>query len=168
MRLEVNEPSPRYAADLAAAAQRGDLPDVNVWLALAVIEHPHHAAAADYWQRGAAPQLWFNRVTMLALVRLLCQPKVMGPAAALELTRAIDVYRGFAALPEVGLQREPDACDAELQRLAAPAHPPLPARLWTDAYLAAFAITAGLRLVTFDRDFDRFAGLHVLRLNTFA
>ena len=162
MKLEVNEPSPRYAVDLAAA-QRGDLPDVNVWLALAVNEHPHHAAAADYWQAGATRQLWFNRVTMLALVRLLCQPKVMGPAA-LELARAVDVYRRFAALPEVGLQPEPDACDTELQRLATPAQAPLPARLWTDAYLAAFAIAAGLRLVTFDRDFDRFAGLQVLRL----
>ncbi|MFY7913869.1 MAG: PIN domain-containing protein [Rubrivivax sp.] len=33
---------------------------------------------------------------------------------------------------------------------------PLPARLWTDAYLAALARASGLRLVTFDRDFERF------------
>jgi predicted nucleic acid-binding protein len=29
-------------------------------------------------------------------------------------------------------------------------------KLWMDAYLAAFAITGGLRLVTFDKDFRKF------------
>lgn len=40
----------------------------------------------------------------------------------------------------------------------------LPARLLTDAYLAAFAESAGLRMVTFDKDFERFEGLDCLRL----
>jgi len=159
MRLEAAEPR----APAFGTTTTGDLPDVNVWLALAVQEHPHHAAARDYWQHAGAPHLWFNRVTMLALVRLLCQPKVMGDAA-LELAEAFDVYRRFAALPEVGLLHEPDACESELRRLAAPPKPTLPARLWTDAYLAAFAVSAGLRLVTFDRDFERFADLSCFRL----
>ena len=34
----------------------------------------------------------------------------------------------------------------------------------TDAYLAAFAISGDLRLVTFDRNFERFPGLDALRL----
>ena len=38
--------------------------------------------------------------------------------------------------------------------------------LWTDAYLAAFANCAGLRLVTFDEGFYRFKGLDVLILTT--
>ena len=38
-------------------------------------------------------------------------------------------------------------------------------RLWTDAYLAAFALAGGHRLVTFDQDFLRFPGLEVLRLS---
>lgn len=29
-------------------------------------------------------------------------------------------------------------------------------KVWMDAYLAAFAITSGLRFVTFDRDFQKF------------
>ena len=33
-------------------------------------------------------------------------------------------------------------------------------------YLAAFAAAGGLRLVTFDRDFGRFEGLHLLRLSS--
>ena len=40
----------------------------------------------------------------------------------------------------------------------------LPAGLCTDAYLAALAITNGWRLVSFDRDFERFQGLDRLAL----
>jgi len=32
----------------------------------------------------------------------------------------------------------------------------LPNRLWTDGWLAATAEAAGLRMVTFDQDFERF------------
>lgn len=35
---------------------------------------------------------------------------------------------------------------------------------WTDAYLAAFAIAAGMQLVTLDRGFREFRGLDVLLL----
>ncbi|MDP1902558.1 MAG: hypothetical protein Q8K96_19230 [Rubrivivax sp.] len=114
----------------AAGGDHGDLPDVNVWLALAVQEHPHHAAARQYWANEAAARLHFCRVTMLGLVRLLTQPRLMGPATMRR-------YVGAG----------------------------LPARLITDAYLAAFAAACGLRLVTFDRDFGRFEGLHLLRLS---
>jgi predicted nucleic acid-binding protein len=40
----------------------------------------------------------------------------------------------------------------------------LPARLCTDAQLAALAIGNGWRLVSFDRDFERFEGLERLPL----
>ncbi len=40
----------------------------------------------------------------------------------------------------------------------------LPARLCADAHLAALAIANGWRLVSFDRDFERFEGLERLPL----
>ena len=40
----------------------------------------------------------------------------------------------------------------------------VPARLCTDAYLAAVAIVNGWRLVSFARDFERFEGLERLAL----
>jgi predicted nucleic acid-binding protein len=43
--------------------------------------------------------------------------------------------------------------------------PKLSSRLLTDAYFAALARRAGLRLVTFDGDFERFGQLPVLRLS---
>jgi len=150
--------SRRYAAGPAEAD--GDLPDVNVWLALAVQQHSHHDAALAYWQGEAAQLLWFCRVTMLGLVRLLTQPRLMEPDA-LDAAPALAAYDRFAGLPEVGLHSEPLGCDTEMRRLTAAG---LPARLLTDAYLAAFATSANLRLVSFDRDFTRFAGLQLLRL----
>lgn len=138
----------------------GELPDVNVWLALVHAGHPHHAAARRWWaERGAGP-VWFCRVTMLGLVRLLAQPRVMGPGV-LGASAAICVYAKIARAPGVGLLPEPASCEAAYQQLV---RPELPARLLTDAYLAAFAQSAGLRLVTFDRDFSRFAGLDRLEL----
>ena len=137
-----------------------DLPDVNVWLALAIKQHPHHDVAAAYWSELAGRRVWFCRITMLGLVRLLCQPKVMGNQA-LSLTQSLATYERFASLPEIGFQAEPSNCTGKLQQLLSL---DVPARLLTDAYLAAFAKAGGLRLVTFDRDFERFAGLDCLHL----
>lgn len=136
----------------------GDLPDINVWLALAVQEHPHHAAAARYWSEAqdARPSgFWFCRVTMLGLVRLLCQPKVVGEGA-LQLPAAWAVYQGFRAVPGVGLLNDPADCEQHLAPHLSQEGEPLPPRCWTDAYLAAMAQSAGLRLVSFDKDFQRF------------
>jgi uncharacterized protein len=141
--------------------EAGDLPDLNVWLALAVTEHPHHRAAQAYWREEAAARVWFCRVTMLGLVRLLAQPKLMGEAT-LSLRDAYDAYLRFAALPEVSLCTEPASCE---QLLASLLEPATPARLWTDAYLAAFALAGGMRLVTFDRDFARFDAVPRLQLS---
>lgn len=154
----------RLAPGPSAAATRGDLPDVNVWLALSAPAHPHHETAQSYWRQDELPRVWFNRVTMLALLRLLCQPKVMG-AATISLPRATAVYEHFMEMPEVGFLNEPAPCAALFTRMLAGTNgaAPLP-RLVTDMYLAAFATTAGLRMVTFDRDFLRFEGLNMLRL----
>ena len=139
-----------------------DLPDVNVWLALSVSHHPHHARALAYWREEAAARASFCRVTMLGLVRLLTQPRVMGDAA-MTPRAAFELWSRWRQLPEVSLSEEPPTLDVTYQRLLEPA---LPARLMTDAYLAALALAAGLRLVTFDADFRRFAGLDLLLLQT--
>jgi hypothetical protein len=138
----------------------GDLPDLNVWLALAVQEHPHHGVATRYWQEAAARRVCFCRVTMLGLTRLLTQPKLMGQGV-LGLRNAHDTYKRFAALAEVDFCPESADCEFVLDKLVTAA---TPARLATDAYLAAFAMSQGLRLVSFDKDFSRFEGLDHLRL----
>lgn len=57
-----------------------DLPDLNVWLALVWPDHSHHRQAVHYWEQQAAEQVLFCTVTALGLIRLMCQPKLMGSA----------------------------------------------------------------------------------------
>jgi len=68
----------------------------------------------------------------------------------------------FLALPEVQSLVEPAGLDEQLGRFCDLGR--TSPNLWTDAYLAAFAKCAGLRLVTFDHAFARFAGLELLTL----
>mgnify|MGYP002129610921 CR=1 FL=1 len=72
-------------------------------------------------------------------------------------------YRQFLALPVVCWLPEPAGTDAHFESLTKGngfIH-----RLWTDAYLAAFAQANPCRLVSFDADFNRFAGLDFLHLS---
>jgi len=146
-----------------AYGELGDLPDLNVWLALAVDSHVHFERARRYWREEAvrAAAIHFCRQTMLGFLRLLTQPRLMG-AAVCSPVEAVTRYRALLALPEVELAQEPAGCEeAFLEYVRGPNFVP---RLWTDAYLAAFARSAGLRLVTFDADFARFEGTAVLTL----
>jgi len=59
------------------------------------------------------------------------------------------------------LLEEPQGLDDVLRKLVQNGITP---RLWTDAYLAAFAMAGGLQLVTFDQDFRRFQGLSCILL----
>lgn len=40
-----------------------------------------------------------------------------------------------------------------------------PQRLWTDAYIAALALSAGAAIVTFDRDFSRWKKIELIILS---
>ena len=144
-----------------AQASAGDLLDVNVWLALAIEEHPHHRAAGKYWTSHPHTPKLFCRLSAMGFVRLLTQPKLMADAA-LTLADAWGFYERFVALPTVGLLPEPHDVDGQLGSLI---EKKLPARLFTDAYLAALTLCAQLRLVTFDKDFERFAGVTLCRLS---
>jgi predicted nucleic acid-binding protein len=77
--------------------------------------------------------------------------------------RAAEVYEYFVGLPEVDFMPEPSNCGAELQRMLSTGT--VTTATVTDVYLACFAQSAELRLVTFDKDFDRIAQRQpVLRL----
>ncbi|MGO8701087.1 MAG: PIN domain-containing protein [Limisphaerales bacterium] len=121
-----------------------DLLDVNVWLALAVEGHPHHKAALKAWSQLTRPS--FCRLTHLGFLRLLAAFEELGRNGAVEL------------LPE------PAGLDPRLKQIAIRAKA---ARdFWTDAYLAAFAYCAGLRLISFDAGFTRYKDLPCLLLDS--
>ena len=124
-------------------------------------KHSHHQHALHYWEVQAADQVLFSTVTVLWLVRLVSQPKLMGPAVK-NAAEASALLQALCQQPGVGLA-EPahDGWEVFHQLLRGGE---IPARLCTDVHLAALAIANGWRLVSFDRDFERFAGLQRLPL----
>ena len=138
------------------------LTDVNVWLALSVAEHVHHRAATEWFEDPETQLTVFCRVTQHALLRLLCNPAVMGNDA-LTATRAWAVYDGFLDHPRVFLVPEPPGLERHWRD--ATRHHHTGPNFWTDAYLTAFAAAAGMTLVTFDRAFtrQRQARVHLLK-----
>lgn len=124
-------------------------PDVNVWLALTHERHAHHTAAAR-WFAGSDAPTFFCRFTQLGLLRLLTNEQVMGPDL-LNQRRAWQAYHRWFEDNRIGFHAEPESTSFErlFQALGTRSRPST--KLWADAYLAAFAQTTGLTLVTFDQ-----------------
>ena len=142
-----------------------DLPDVNVWLALAAPTHVHHAPAQAYWTGAASPQLGFTRISMLGLTRLVTNPRAMS-GRPLSLNQAWAIYQSFRRLPEVIWLDEDQTIAHEMDQLLQrwTGAGVFNASHWTDASLAAAAVSHGARLVSFDHDFSRFPTLDFLHL----
>jgi len=138
-----------------------DLLDANVWLALAAEAHVHHGRAQTYWRQEAAELTVFCRITQLALLRHLTNRTIMGEHF-LTPRAAWSKCRDFLVLPEVKLLEEPPGLGEQLGRYCDVGRSS--PNFWTDAYLAAFAKCAGLRLVSFDTAFSGFPGLELLTL----
>lgn len=141
------------------------LVDTNVWLALALSKHVHHAAAQAWLASPTGPkEILFCRATQQSLLRLLTTAAVMKPYGLQPLSNADawDVGERFLADPRVDMVPEPAGLEAHWKALAA--RTTSSPKLWMDGYLAAFAIAGGHQLVTTDQGFSQFAGLNVLVL----
>ena len=110
-------------------------PDVNVWFALAVADHPHHRPALAWWNEESS-LAGFSRLTQIGLLRLLTTSAAMG---GLPLTNeeARDVYDGFLADDRVRMFPELATLD-DLFRSFSSLRQASP-KVWVDAYLAAHA-----------------------------
>ena len=124
-------------------------PDVNVWLALSTPDHQFFPAAWNWY--SALPDrtaLVFCRNTQLSFLRLLTTQAVMGMGTLTqaEAWKAYDRWLDDAA---VEFAEEPAGLEPAFRSLTCSqqASP----KEWADSYLTAFSITAGIRLVTFDR-----------------
>ncbi len=128
--------------------------DTNVFLALAVGQHVHHPLAAA-WFSGLADSdtAIFCRATRMSFLRLLTQ-KIAPDYVPLSNTDAWAALDRLMEDEATGFEPEPAGLDHVWRQLSeADSSSP---KVWMDAYLAAFAITAGMRLVTFDKDFLNF------------
>jgi toxin-antitoxin system PIN domain toxin len=138
-----------------------DLLDASVWLPLSAPDHEHYPRARRYWDEEAASELVFCRVTTLALLRHLTNPRILGDVV-LDGGAAWRALETWLSCPRITYLREPPGVDELLARWAGQLD--LRAGRWTDAYLAAFAAASGARIVAFDGDFRRFPGVEFLHL----
>lgn len=128
-------------------------PDVNVWFALAVADHPHHRSALAWWNEESS-LAGFSRLTQIGLLRLLTTSAAMG---GLPLTneQAWLVYEEFLIDSRVHMFKELPALDDLLRSLSTrrQASP----KVWVDAYLAAYASANDATLITFDQAFHEYS-----------
>jgi uncharacterized protein len=127
-------------------------PDVNVWFALAVADHPHHPPALAWWNEESS-LAGFSRLTQLGLLRLLTTAAAMG-GQPLTNDAAWRVYDGFLSDSRVRLFPELPALE-DLFRSYSNLRQASP-KVWVDAYLAAHAAANEAVLVTFDQAFTRY------------
>ena len=141
--------------------------DSNVWVALTFDRHPfHQAARSAFLQCGKDSPAAFCRATEQSFLRLASTPALLAAyeCSGLNSRDVIGFLEDFRKLPKVRFAAETSTIGDLWFRLAdrQTASP----KLWMDAYLAAFAISGGLRFVTFDADFRQFQAsgldLHLL------
>lgn len=126
--------------------------DVNVWLPLAWNGHAAFTVARD-WLTSHKGGLTLCRITQLALLRHLTNPSIVG-ADCLSNRDASALIESLIQQPNVHVAAEPPDLIDFFPQLGEIRNPDR--NLWTDAYLAAFAITGTYEFVTFDRGFSRF------------
>ena len=128
--------------------------DSGVWLALAFATHPHHAAARQAFEASdSAHPAAFCRVTQSSFLRLITTPAIQGMYGSAVITNeeAWAKYQDILALPQIAWLGEPPGIESQWKICAC--LPSASPKVWMDAYLAAFAITAGLEFACLDKDF---------------
>jgi hypothetical protein len=125
-------------------------PDVNVWLALSYERHVHHSISRRWFEQlGSSARLCFCRFTQVGLLRLLTTVAVMGEDEVLSQMEAWQVYDRWLDHDRILFADEPVAMESRFRSISQHRRPA--PKDWSDSYLLAFAETADLRLVTFDR-----------------
>lgn len=124
-------------------------PDVNVWLALTWEGHEHHRIAWRWFQSlDETDRLGFCRFTQISLLRLLTTRAIMNQDTMTQVG-AWSAYDRWFDDDRILFLNEPPKMENGFRALSRRLH--AEPKLWADAYLAAFAGTEGMRLVTFDR-----------------
>ena len=139
--------------------------DVNVWVALAFDGHPFHKPALEsfnsYNQRDS---VLFNQETQRGFLTALSSTEITEAFGVNSLSN-LEAWNYYVQLMEddrINFIEDPEGISSTWQT---PALPPVPApKLWLDAYLASFAMTSGLQLVTFDKSFRQFSTLDLVLL----
>ena len=131
--------------------------DGNFLVALSHGGHQHHAKAKDWFDAGGADAgLVLCRVSQLGLLRLLTNPAIMKDEVC-TTDWAWATHDRMMQDARFSYREEAPELQTKLREYTKGF--PFSPKLWQDAYLAAFAVSIGLGLVTFDQGFDKFEGL---------
>ena len=122
-------------------------PDMNVWLALATPEHVHAKVARQWWD-GEDGAIAFSRFTQMAFLRLLTTDAVMD-GKPLTMAEAWKVYDRWYEDDRVTFVSEPAEVEDRFREKAK--ERTVSPKVWADAWLLAFSVAAGGKLITFDR-----------------
>jgi toxin-antitoxin system PIN domain toxin len=141
--------------------------DTNIWIAAVFTTHPCHGLTQQALQSATPLEpAVFCRATQQSFLRLLSTPVIQKTYGAEGLTNrdALVALDALQALPQCS-QRDETPGVLALWRTLATRNTASP-KIWMDAYLAAFALAGGLRLVTLDGDFRNFVpqGLDLMLL----
>lgn len=131
--------------------------DVNLLLALVTDRHTHHPLAERWMEKLSAGEVVVCRVVQTGLLRLLNNPAVMREEA-MDTDGCWSIWRELLEDERICfVPSEPPGLDAVFEEFTRKRS--FSPRLWTDAYLAAYARVGGFTLVTFDSGFSNFSGL---------
>ncbi|TAK84463.1 MAG: PIN domain-containing protein [Betaproteobacteria bacterium] len=133
------------------------LPDLNVLLHAANAASDDHAKARAWLEAAfSAPEgVGLSWVVLLGFLRLATRRGIFPRPLAVE--DALASVRDWLAAPAARALHPTERHEPILSRLLLAAG--TGGNLTTDAHLAALAIEHGATLASFDRDFERFAGL---------
>lgn len=132
------------------------LPDINVWIALTVDGHPHHRSA-QAWYDTSQDTCCFCRLTQQGFLRLASNRAALRDHAV-NLQKAWQLYDAILSDPRVVFAEEPEGIEDQWRAFTQ--RRSFSPKVWSDAYLAAFARTGSLELVTFDKAFSQFPKLN--------
>lgn len=140
------------------------LPDVNVLLHATNSASREHRQARDWLTSAinAAAGVGFTWSALLAFLRLSTRRGIFESPLAVE--HAIVTVAEWLQAPRVTVLQPAERHWAILSRLLVGAG--TAGNLTSDAHLAAIAIEHGATLASYDRDFERFAGLDFELLTT--
>jgi len=134
--------------------------DANVLL-YAVNTSSQQHAAANSWLTGAltgSEAVGFPWVSVLAFIRISTNRRLF--SSPLPVTRAFDIVDAWLGAPPATVVAPSPRHPAILRDLLLKSGSG--GNLTTDAHIAALAIEHRADIVTFDRDFERFAvGIHI-------
>ncbi len=139
------------------------LPDVNVWIALAFESHAHHPVAMRWFLQHPESRLVFCRTTHQGFLRIATNARAVGDDV-MTLPEAWEAYDAIIRDARISYAEEPDGLESHWRKYTG--NESYSVKIWTDAYLAAFAYAAEMEMVTFDSGFRRYSGLQLSHLES--